>query len=259
MSTILLERNIITETELMEEIDGPAELISTDNEIPLFQEGLSVRIRSETSRLRWRRPHIRCPGYIFGSRGTVTRYLGRHSDPSTAAFRGPRRLLHLYSVSVPMANIWTYYSKPESHSPSLDSVQLEVYEDWLEPDHGDFPEPCLPAPPAMKEPEEQGVQDHDHDHQHGHDHSETRWETEQLAMQREQEGCPGKVAAEALRRLLVRKGVVSAEQLQQAVQRLEACGSELLGGLLAAQAWRDPEFKRRLLRDGQCLLVTCPS
>ena len=38
-----------------------------------FQDGDLVRVKPEEFTLRWRRPHLRTPGYIFGVIGTVER------------------------------------------------------------------------------------------------------------------------------------------------------------------------------------------
>lgn len=38
-----------------------------------FAAGDVVRVRSENAAVRWRKPHLRTPGYIFGLVGTVER------------------------------------------------------------------------------------------------------------------------------------------------------------------------------------------
>lgn len=38
-----------------------------------FKDGDLVRVKPEDFTLRWRRPHLRTPGYIFGVIGTVER------------------------------------------------------------------------------------------------------------------------------------------------------------------------------------------
>ena len=60
MCIILLERGVILESELHEELDGDS-LSSSSNrsDIPKFNPGDKIKIRSESTRVRWRRPHIR--------------------------------------------------------------------------------------------------------------------------------------------------------------------------------------------------------
>lgn len=52
-----------------------------------------MRVLRENAPVRWRRPHLRTPGYIFGLVGTVEREcVGAFKDPERGAFRegGPR-------------------------------------------------------------------------------------------------------------------------------------------------------------------------
>jgi hypothetical protein len=56
-----------------------------------------VRVKPEDSRIRWRKPHIRTPGYIFGLMGTIERdCMGLFGDPELQAFRetGPKQPLY---------------------------------------------------------------------------------------------------------------------------------------------------------------------
>jgi nitrile hydratase subunit alpha len=57
------------------------------------------------------------------------------------------------------------------------------------------------------------------------------------------------VMAAALRELLLEKGLFSAADLREAVERMDA-RTPALGARVVARAWVDPEFKRRLLADG---------
>lgn len=38
-----------------------------------FKKGDLVRVKTENAAVRWRKPHLRTPGYIFGLVGTVER------------------------------------------------------------------------------------------------------------------------------------------------------------------------------------------
>src|SRR5262245_66683042 len=53
----------------------------------------------------------------------------------------------------------------------------------------------------------------------------------------------------AVRELLAEKGIVSADEVRAAVERMDARGPHL-GAQLVARAWVDPAFKARLLKDG---------
>ena len=66
----LLDRGIITQAELDSAL-GEFVGVATSS-TPAFRPGDSVRVKEEALLSRWRKPHLRTPGYIFGARGTVT-------------------------------------------------------------------------------------------------------------------------------------------------------------------------------------------
>jgi nitrile hydratase len=84
---------------------------------------------------------------------------------------------------------------------------------------------------------------HDHDHGHGHphrhpnqpDHDDTLTYPRKLEM--------------AVRELLIQKGVFTADEVRKVVEDIESRSPEG-GARIVARAWKDPEFKRELLRDG---------
>ena len=53
----------------------------------------------------------------------------------------------------------------------------------------------------------------------------------------------------AVRELLIEKGILTADEIRQAVERMDARGPHL-GARIVAKAWVDPAFKTRLLKDG---------
>ena len=57
MCIMLLERGVILESELCEELDGDS--LSPLDDVPKFNFGDKIKIRSESTKVRWRRPHIR--------------------------------------------------------------------------------------------------------------------------------------------------------------------------------------------------------
>jgi nitrile hydratase len=83
----------------------------------------------------------------------------------------------------------------------------------------------------------------DHDHDGDHDHAE--------------HGAPDPRAlrAEALEALLAEKGLVDAAAIDAVVRRYEQDVGPLNGARVVARAWRDPDFKRRLLADGAAAIA----
>jgi hypothetical protein len=104
------------------------------------------------------------------------------------------------------------------------------------------------------EPQEQQLHSHGDGHDHVHD---TRATVEQVAVEREGEEPPGKVVALALLRLLQKKEIVTADQIQKTIDNLQNATQNMLGAELVVRAWKDPAFKARLLQDGNhcCVLL----
>jgi hypothetical protein len=61
---ILIERGVIQNSEIDYEL-GNLEKDNNSN-IKSYNIGDEVYVKKEDSRLRWRKPHLRTPGYIFG-------------------------------------------------------------------------------------------------------------------------------------------------------------------------------------------------
>jgi nitrile hydratase subunit alpha len=53
----------------------------------------------------------------------------------------------------------------------------------------------------------------------------------------------------AVRELLIEKGILTADEIREAIERMDARGPHL-GAKVVAKAWVDPAFKARLLQDG---------
>ena len=73
--------------------------------------------------------HRRMPHYIRGKRGVIERVCGAFANPEELAygFDGePKRVL--YRVRFRQGEVWRDYAGPER-----DTLELEVYEHWLEP------------------------------------------------------------------------------------------------------------------------------
>ena len=61
---------------------------------PKFVPGQAVRVKRDTLASRWRKPHLRTPGYVFGAGGVVVRYRGAFGDPEFLAFQSRRTGSH---------------------------------------------------------------------------------------------------------------------------------------------------------------------
>jgi nitrile hydratase subunit alpha len=233
LASLLLEKGVIMQAALDNELMGGGEsFVSGSTPDVHFRAGDRVRVRPEDTRLRWRRPHLRCPGYIYGSEGVVTRYVGTFDDPFLLAFGGKGPQQPLYVVSFPLASIWQSQlgrgADGKEAPGSEDCIELDIYQEWLEPcgalstsaqqlDHdgvciqsgaGPQPEPVSQVQPPV----------HDHDHAHAHLPRPT---VECNAVTNEGEDCPGKVVAAALLRLLYAQGVVTVPEVLAVVGNLE--------------------------------------
>ena len=191
---------------------------------PLFGTGDSVRVRSfrrgggVSGGIEWRRPHVRVPGYIYGTRGVVERVCSEHEDPSFLAFGLDAPKVRLYRVRFQMQDIW-----PERRDKGADDVvEVEVYEPWLEASTEssghDFEEGV-----TLFDHSKDGsdcADDTGHHRSHGHEHNHShdpRPLVEERAAQSEGESRPGKELYSALSRVLVDKGIVTPAQTEVAI------------------------------------------
>jgi len=173
--------------------------------------------------------------------------LGNFPDPEHKAFSSHMETdkpakRPLYVVSFPAAALWPGGDFPGAE----DEVTAEVYQPWLSPvttDEAHTEERNVERDLHMKG-EAQDHGDHVHD---------MRLEVEQQAVRREQaeEDRAGQDCSETLRRLLQKKGLVSAEAINDIVEKLDNMGRLMLGQKLIARAWVDPEYRERLLEDGE--------
>jgi len=91
---------------------------------PRFKPGDAVAVRRA-----YPPGHIRTPYYIRGHRGVVERVCGSFANPEELAF-GRKGLpeLPLYRVRFAQRQVWPDYAGPDG-----DTVDIEIYEHWLEP------------------------------------------------------------------------------------------------------------------------------
>lgn len=135
MARLLMAKGLLTEADLDRELG----LASMDEmqENPKFEPGAPVLVRPlfgplAPSRSRWRRPHLRTPGYIFGLTGIIERFVGRFANPSVRAFGRVGSEVDLYRVRFSQTQVWEAAGLQYTGSEN-DSVDVEVYANWLLP------------------------------------------------------------------------------------------------------------------------------
>jgi nitrile hydratase len=89
----------------------------------------------------------------------------------------------------------------------------------------------------------------DHDHEHGQEHRHP-------PVQPDDTSPPGhyELTILALRDLLVEKGILTADQIRRGLETLDSWQPSR-GAEIVVRAWTDPEFKRRLLADGNAAVA----
>jgi nitrile hydratase len=90
--------------------------------------------------------------------------------------------------------------------------------------------------------------EHEHDHGHGHGHAPPQKDHDAGPMSAYE------VLEEAVRALLIDKGVMTAGEIAAQVDVMDS-RSPALGARVVARAWVDPAFKRRLLKDTRAALA----
>jgi nitrile hydratase len=82
---------------------------------------------------------------------------------------------------------------------------------------------------------------HHHDHDHPHPHETLPDAEERISYYRTMEN--------AVRELLIEKGIITADEVRRAVEKMDA-RTPAQGARVVARAWSDPAYKARLLADG---------
>eukprot|EP00884_Botryococcus_braunii_P017655 jgi/Botrbrau1/4573/Bobra.60_2s0059.1 len=265
LAVILMERGVITAAELDVIMGKP-----DDTPVPVrFSRGDYVRVRSEKSAVRWRKPHLRTPGYVFGVVGIVdSECFGRAANPEQLAFRERPSLQPLYCVKFRQADLWEQYPGDRE-----DTLTMEIYQPWLEAaSQEDYLQQASHAGDRARhlsgvkvgekrKHSEHGAEGHHHhgdhaDHVGAHDHGEEhdhvheeREKVEQAAIDAEGDDSERRRLTEALLTVLAQKGIVTGDEVRTAVEAMDAKGGMRYGARLVARAWRDPSFKQRLLAD----------
>jgi nitrile hydratase subunit alpha len=98
------------------------------------------------------------------------------------------------------------------------------------------------------------MHDHDHDDHDDHDHDHAH---PHAPPQKDHDAGPAgayEVLEEAIRSLLIEKGVLTAQEVAAQVDLMDS-RSPALGAKVVARAWVDPAFKKRLLADTRTALA----
>lgn len=83
--------------------------------------------------------------------------------------------------------------------------------------------------------------DHGHDHSHGHNHAPPQPDDKVHSYYQ--------MLGIAIKELLIEKGVVGAEEVRAAIEKRDSI-TPANGSKVIAKAWTDPEYKKRLLAEG---------
>eukprot|EP00891_Asterochloris_glomerata_P003001 jgi/Astpho2/3001/Aster-03310 len=241
IATTMIERGTITQPELDEALGLPTK----EPEI-MFKKGDYVRCKTEDAAVRYRKPHLRTPGYLFGVVGIIDMdCLGYLETPEIDAFHyvtGPHQ--PLYRVKFFQRDLWEGYSGPDS-----DTLEIEIWQSWLDPSSEAEFKKQQATRKGMPEGYNAGkTTTHSHNgHEHTHDE---RLEVEQKAVDAEGEDAEKARFINAILKVLYGKKVVKPEDMTAMIEELESYGSRGLGPRVVARAWTDPEYKKRLLADG---------
>jgi hypothetical protein len=91
---------------------------------PRFKPGDAVTVRRA-----YPPGHLRTPHYIRGKAGVVERLCGSFANPEELAYgRNGLPALPLYRVRFAQRQVW-----PDYAGGTGDSIDIEIYEHWLEP------------------------------------------------------------------------------------------------------------------------------
>ena len=100
-------------------------MASADGGDPKFVPGDAVAVRAV-----YPLGHVRTPYYIRGKRGVIERLCGVYRNPEELAYARPGLPKQpLYRVRFLQRDVW-----PEYRGQAADTVDIEIYQHWLEPD-----------------------------------------------------------------------------------------------------------------------------
>jgi len=217
----------------------------TSTQEQLFSEGAYVKVKPEDLVTKWCKPHVRVPGYIFGLVGQIDSLAGKFGDPESIGWGQPASPQPVYRVRFQQLHLW-----PEYSGNSEDTVDAEIFQSWL----------VGSSLEAWKEQAAKAENVHKHaHHHHGHSHEavdhgdhshEARAVVEQNAVDKEGKPDLGQQFAELVVNAYFQKGVLTPDEVRMAIERIEVMGTNNEGARIVVKAWTDPEFRARLLKDG---------
>lgn len=226
-----------------------------------FKVGDDVQVAREDTATFWLRPHLRTPGYIFGKRGVVERVCGQFPSPELLAFGIKGEATTLYRVRFVQQDLWSEYE-----GGPADTIDVELYEPWLRAPATEMKAADGGAAAASVHTQSQAdahADAHDGDAAHadaghpagerGHGHAhEARAELEQAAVDIEPPPGPYRRVAEALKTILVEKGLVRMNEIMAEIEAQDMNHkTHEAGSRVVVRAWRDAQFRGRLLADGK--------
>eukprot|EP00127_Corallochytrium_limacisporum_P001768 Clim_evm3s79 gene=Clim_evmTU3s79 len=250
---MFVEKGVLTQEEINEGMGPLSELSGVaTNESPKFKVGDEVMVRQEDFRTRWRVPHVRTPGYIFGCPGVIERYCGEWNDPQAEWF-GVEGKMPMYRVRFVMKEVWTPPGIKNERNAD-DTIDVEIYQNWLVPRaEGEKGVNSV----QMKPEDSTEFVTHEHRHDgadHGDHKHEGRADVETTALARETDNDnlldrPLALLARTILRLCDEKGIITAAEIAEALEPINNAGEKAISKKLVARAWTDPAFKDLLLRD----------
>ena len=134
IAQLCMEKGVLKEEDLDRELGIRSGQAGVDYS---FAPGDRVLVRPISGRhalasTRWRRPHLRTPGYIFGQEGTIERFVGSFPNPSLKAFGKTGREEKLFRVRFALKAVWEAAGL-EYTAGDADTVDVEIYANWLLP------------------------------------------------------------------------------------------------------------------------------
>lgn len=257
MTTILIGKGIVTRQQIEDELRDAQGVPPATAQVR-FRVGDRVRVLPESLIRRWRRPHLRIPGYVHGAVGTVLGVIGAFEDPAYAAFAEKAPAQPLYRVAFRAGDVWGSTAAAKARN---DLVEADIFQQWLAPANAPGSAVAAaaplgfvpPAPYDTSRPSPQSGVKSQPAAAHGHSHG-SREETECKAVAAEPADFPLRPLADALMRTLAAatrntSTPFSRNALRATVEKITATTDANLGSALVAKAWVDPGFKARLLAD----------
>lgn len=180
---------------------------------------------------------------------------------------------HLYRVRFLQEDVWPEGKDLTNNSsdPGTVTLDVEIYENWLEDGETGSKEWERNPRAALKDSSSPEHSDHHHHHHHDHDHDHDhlpRAELEQRAIDLEvssrlcasgsidEESEPTTVVGDRLSGALIdllsspdHLGSSLRKEIQQTIDALESTQARADGVTLVVRAWMDPVFEERLLND----------